>query len=207
MKAFIWLNGIQDREIKPAQLTEGRQQILFWLRPHCLMASCRYTKIKMIKQKSVMCRLKFCKWKPVPFWTRWLPAPDAAGASVPRSPDWMSLFTISTLSSFPLHVLLLGLIFLADILILFTHRQSILHHPVLCDSSHTMRHIWADSAGTYFSTPRCLAKRGCENAMQNTEIRWDCSPDSTIAAKFLPSFMWAGGCTTSTCCYLCFHPR
>lgn len=70
-----------------------------------------------------------------------VPAPDAAGASVPRSPDLMSSFTISTLSSFPLHLLLLGLIFLADILILFTNRQSILHHPVLCDSSHTMRYI------------------------------------------------------------------
>lgn len=73
MKAFIWLNEIQDREIKPAQLTEGRQQILFWLRPYCLIATCRYTKIKMIKQRSVMCWLtQVCKWKPVPFWARWL---------------------------------------------------------------------------------------------------------------------------------------
>lgn len=70
-----------------------------------------------------------------------VPIPDAAGSSVPRSPDLMSSFTTSTLSSFPLHLLHLGLIFLADILILFTNRQSILHHPVLCDSSHTMRYI------------------------------------------------------------------
>lgn len=100
-----------------------------------------------------------------------------------------------------------GLNSLADILILFTNRQSILHHPVLCDSSHTMRYIWANSAGSCFSTPWCLAKRSYENTMQNTEIWLDCSPDSMITATFLPSFMWAGGCKTSICCYLCFCPR
>lgn len=82
-----------------------------------------------------------------------------------------------------------------------------LHHLVLCDSSPTMRSIWANSLGTCFSTPWSLAKWGKENAMQNTEIWLDCSPDSMVTETVLPCFMWAAGCKTSICCCLCFPPR